>query len=87
MEFDMALIMSPEDVVFIIKPYCMECADRKLGGIIKIFPITVQEVKLWMKEYKLRAVRIKCECNLNHLPIHTVSTSSISSVSNIPPNS
>lgn len=62
MEFDMALVVPPEDVVFILKGYCYECADKKVGGIIKIFPIESAKAKSWIKTFRLRAVRIKCEC-------------------------
>jgi hypothetical protein len=64
-EFDITLVKDNRDIILVQKPYCEDCAIRKLD-ILKIFPIEKREAYNLISKYKTYACKVKCECLKNH---------------------
>lgn len=58
----MAIVSSNEDVVVIKDDFCRSCFERKVSGIVKLFPINRAEAEDLKKNGNCRIVRVKCEC-------------------------
>ncbi len=63
-EYSLAVVDTDEDIVIILKPYCHNCAVKKLN-ILKIYDVSKQDASDLIKNYKIRGCRIKCECSIN----------------------
>jgi len=58
---DMVLVGSNDDIVLVVKNFCIKCANEKLD-ILKIFQITI-ESENELKKLGVRGYNIKCICN------------------------
>jgi hypothetical protein len=60
-DFDMLLIKGDDDIVLAVKPYCQNCANKKLS-VLKKWEIFADEAKNLNKKYNVRMYKIRCEC-------------------------
>jgi len=59
---DMVLVGSNDDIVLVMKNFCMKCADEKLD-ILRIFQIS-KESEMELKKMKVKGYNIKCHCKI-----------------------
>lgn len=74
MSCNLAIVSGDEDGILLMSPYCTKCAIKKLHILEKfdqinrvyiplIFELTKDESQVYYNLNKLRACKVKCECN------------------------
>jgi hypothetical protein len=60
---DLLIVDNISDFIAAKSGGCLNCSERKLGvKILRAMKISEQDCSQMRKEYNLRAVSIKCEC-------------------------
>jgi hypothetical protein len=63
-KYIMAVVSSKLDVILILNNnYCVKCCENKVGYILKIYNVEIEEVKILNKLQKWKVYNILCDCN------------------------